>query len=52
MEDMNGHIGIIGNRINRNRDKLLHFADMYSLDIINHNISEGKVSWKGRPVCI
>merc|ERR1719154_339858 len=45
---MNGHTGILGEKVNRNGDKLLNFAEISNLEILNHTIGEGKVTWKGR----
>ena len=43
---MNGHTGILGERINSNGQKLLDFADENSFEILNHTLSESKgVTW-------
>ena len=44
--DMNGHTGILGERINSNGQKLLDFADENSFEILNHTLSESRgVTW-------
>ena len=47
MGDMNGHTGILWERVNKNGDKLSQFADINGLEILNHTMGEGKVAWKG-----
>ena len=34
--------------MNKNKEKWLQLADINSLEILNHTVSEGKVIWKGR----
>ena len=48
MGDMNAHTGILGEPINRNGQKLLDFAEDCQLEILNHTIAEGKITWKAR----
>jgi hypothetical protein len=46
--DMNGHMGLIGEEINRNRKLLIEFANEYNLEILNETIAEGKITWSAR----
>ena len=43
--DMNGHTGILGERSNGNGNRLLDFAEVTDLEILNHTIAEGRVTW-------
>lgn len=46
--DMNGHTGILGERTNYNGELLMDFAENAGLEILNHTIAEGKVTWSNR----
>ena len=46
--DMNAHTGILGEPINKNGQKLLDFSEDCELEILNHTIAEGKITWKAR----
>ena len=48
MGDMNGHIGILGEEVNRNGQLLLDFAEVNELEILNATVAEGKVTWSDR----
>jgi len=48
MGDMNAHIGILGERTNRNGEALLKFCEDTSLEILNLTLAEGKVTWRSR----
>ena len=43
--DMNGHTGILDKYINPNGEKLLNFAEENNMEILNHTIAQGKVTW-------
>ena len=45
MGDMNAHTGILGEPTNTNGRKLLDFAEEFNLEILNHTIAKGKVTW-------
>jgi hypothetical protein len=45
MGDMNGHIGMLGEEVNGNGERLLSFAEEMNLEILNQTISEGRVTW-------
>ena len=46
--DMNGHTGILGEKTNKNGEMLLNFVDICNLEILNHTIGQGKITWKNR----
>ena len=48
MGDMNAHTGILGEKVNRNGKKLTEFAEDYDMEIMNHTIAQGKVTWEER----
>ena len=48
MGDFEGHTGILDKKVNKNGDKLLNFSENSEMEILNHAIGEGKVTWKGR----
>ena len=48
MGDMNGHIGILGEPMNENGERLLNFAERNDLEILNVTIAEGRVTWSRR----
>ena len=48
MGDMNGHTGILGEKVDKNGDRLLNFVETSNLEILNRTIGERKVTWKGR----
>lgn len=48
MGDMNGHISILGEEINRNGTLLLEFVEEYDSEILNLTIAEGRVTWAER----
>ena len=48
MGDFNGHIGLLGERINMNGQLLLDFSEETNLEIINMTRLDGKATWKGR----
>ena len=41
---MNGHIGIQGERVDKIGDKLVQFADINKLKLLNHFIDKEKVT--------
>ena len=43
--DMNGHIGLLGERINANGSMLREACEEESLEILNETVAEGKVTW-------
>ena len=45
MGDMNAHIGILGEKINRNGELLLAFTEENDLEIGNITMAKGKVTW-------
>ena len=45
--DMNGHTGILGEKVNRNGERLLEFAEINGFEILNHTIADGKITWVG-----
>ena len=45
---MNAHTGILWENINLNGLKLLNFAENYSLEILNHTLGRGRVTWSFR----
>ena len=48
MGDMNGHIGILNERVNANGERLLKFMDEADLENLNVTMAEGKVTWRTR----
>jgi hypothetical protein len=48
MGDMNGHIGMLGEEVNANGERLLGFAEAMQLEILNQTIAEGSVTWSVR----
>ena len=48
MGDMNAHIGILGERMNRNGEMLVEFADETDLENLNETLAEGRVTWSAR----
>merc|ERR1712136_217408 len=48
MGDMNAHTGILGEKVNINGKKLIEFAHDYSMEIMNHTIAQGKITWGER----
>ena len=46
--DMNGHVGILGEEVNRNGMLLRDACDNMSLEMLNETIAEGRVTWQGR----
>ena len=48
MGDMNGHIGMLGERMNRNGEMLDEFVDEMNLENLNMTIAEGRVTWSAR----
>ena len=48
MGDMNAHTGILGEKINLNGRRLTEFADDFDMEILNHTIAQGKVTWEER----
>ena len=45
MGDMNAHIGILGEKINKNGELLLAFTEENDLEIGNITMAKGKVTW-------
>ena len=45
MGDMNAHIGLLGERINRNGVKLLQFAEESGMEILNQTWGEARATW-------
>ena len=48
MGDMNGHIGILNERVNANGERLLKFADEADMENLNVTMADGKVTWRAR----
>ena len=46
MGDMNGHVGILGEPINKNGELLLSWCDTWELNILNQNSDNGWVTWE------
>ena len=46
MGDMNAHIGILGEKIDRNGESLLQLAEDTSLEILNITTAIGKITWR------
>ena len=47
MGDMNGHIGLLGEKINNNGELLLDFCEENELEILNFTRVEWKPTWRG-----
>ena len=45
MGDMNGHIGLLGERINQNGEMLIEFTDEMGLENLNETLAKGRVTW-------
>ena len=43
---MNAHIGLLGERIDKQGELLLQMADEKELEITNITIAEGKITWE------
>ena len=48
MGDMNGHIGMLEEPINRNGDLLLEFMEENRLENLNVTVAEGRVTWMSK----
>ena len=48
MGDMNAHIGLLGERMNRNGEMLAEFVDEMNLENLNETLAEGRVTWRAR----
>ena len=48
MGDMNGHIGILNERVNANGERLLKFMDEADVENLNVTMADGKVTWRAR----
>ena len=46
--DMNGHTGLLDESVNHNGKLLIDFAEEENMEILNHTIGQGRVTWKGR----
>ena len=46
MGDMNGHIGILNERVNTNGERLLKFMDEADVENLNVTMADGKVTWR------
>ena len=46
MGDMNAHIGILGEKIDRNGELLLQLSEDMNLEILNITTAIGKITWK------
>ena len=46
--DMNGHIGLLGERINGNGRLLREACEELNLEILNETMAEGRVTWRKR----
>lgn len=44
MVDMNGHVGVLGERMNRNSELLDEFLDEMNLEDLNVMLAEGRVT--------
>ena len=48
MGDMNAHVGILGERMNKNGEMLEEFTDEMGLENLNVTLAEGRVTWSAR----
>ena len=48
MGDMNAHVGILGEQVNRNVETLGEFVDEMDLENLNETLAEGRVTWCAR----
>ena len=48
LDDMNRHVANFGEPVNANGQKLLFCCDKYELEILNHTIMEGKITWRSK----
>ncbi|XP_063861825.1 uncharacterized protein LOC135101590 [Scylla paramamosain] len=48
MGDMNAHVGILGEQVNRNGKMLGEFVDELELENLNVTLAEGRVTWSAR----
>ena len=48
MGDMNAHVGILGEQMNRNRVMLDGFVNERDLENLNETLAEGRVAWCAR----
>ena len=48
MGDMNGHVGVLGERMNRNGELLDEFVNEMNLENLNVTMAEGRVTWSAR----
>ena len=46
MGDMNGHVGILGEPINKNGELLLSWCETWELNILNQNSDNGWIMWE------
>ena len=45
MGDMNAHIGMLGERMNRNGEMLCEFTNEVNFENLNETLAEGRVTW-------
>ena len=48
MGDFNGHTGVLGERVNKNGEMLMNFAEGAHMEVLNHTIAVGKITWQNR----
>ncbi|KAF2343717.1 Endonuclease/exonuclease/phosphatase [Trinorchestia longiramus] len=48
MRDMNGHVGILGEKVNENGHKLIHFCEEYEFETLNAIIGNGLHTWENK----
>ena len=46
MGDMNGHVGILGEPINKNGELLLAWCENWDMNILNQNSDNGWITWE------
>ena len=44
---VNGHAGILGEKMNKNGAKSLEFAELDGFEILNHTTADDKITWVG-----
>ena len=44
MGDFNGHTGVLGERVNKNGEMLMNFAEGAHMEVLNHTIAVGRIT--------